>query len=161
MQVRAMVDLLPAITVVADDPFNSSPTDPKLMGPDALQRFSSGEQLPAMQVPTPLVHSPSLTRLSPWCPRSHSYSRKDPWSQGQTLLDYALCQEVPCKSQILLLLPLSLMCLSLRWSSNSGTHSLRFAQGHHQGPCWTLPCVSKCRARPQAAGVHPFSLTSR
>ena len=75
-----MVDLLPAITVVADDPFNSSPTDPKLMGPDALQRYSSGEQLPAMQVPTPLVRSPSLTRLSTWCSRSHSYSREEPWS---------------------------------------------------------------------------------
>lgn len=75
-----MVDLLPAITVVADDPFNSSPTDPKLMGPDALQRFSSGEQLPAMQVPTPLVRSPSLMHLSPGCSRSHPYIRNDPWS---------------------------------------------------------------------------------
>ncbi len=58
-QVRAMVDLLPAITVVADDPFNSSPTDPKLMGPDALRRHRAGERLPAAQMPTPLVRSRS------------------------------------------------------------------------------------------------------
>ena len=54
-QVRAMVALLPEIEVVADDPFNSHPTDPKHMGPDALQRFTSGEALPVAHVPTPLV----------------------------------------------------------------------------------------------------------
>ncbi len=58
-QVRAMVDLLPAITVVADDPFNSSPTDPKLMGPDALRRHRAGERLLAAQMPTPLVRARS------------------------------------------------------------------------------------------------------
>ncbi len=50
-----MVDLLPAIDVVPGDPFNSDPTDPKLMGPDALMRFRSGEKLPSVRAKTPLV----------------------------------------------------------------------------------------------------------
>ena len=54
-QVRAMVDLLPQIEVVADDPFNSSPSDPKVMGPEALERFNRGEQLPTARVKTPLA----------------------------------------------------------------------------------------------------------
>jgi Mg-chelatase subunit ChlI len=56
-QVRAVVDLLPDIDVVVDDPFNSSPTDPKLMGPDALQRFRAGEKLPSTKIRTPLVRA--------------------------------------------------------------------------------------------------------
>eukprot|EP00884_Botryococcus_braunii_P022593 jgi/Botrbrau1/9017/Bobra.0148s0117.1 len=56
--VRAMQDLLPEIEVVAGDPFNSSPTDPKLMGPDAQMRFRAGEKLPVGRVPTPLVELP-------------------------------------------------------------------------------------------------------
>ena len=54
-----MVDLLPMIPVVPDDPFNSSPTDVKMMGPDVLQRHQNGEQLPAGEARTPLV-SPAL-----------------------------------------------------------------------------------------------------
>ncbi|KAL4434009.1 hypothetical protein ABPG75_000450 [Micractinium tetrahymenae] len=56
--VRSLVDLLPMIDVVQDDPFNSSPTDPKLMGPDALARYAKGEKLPATQMRTPLVELP-------------------------------------------------------------------------------------------------------
>jgi hypothetical protein len=41
--------------VVEGDPFNSSPTDPKLMGPDALARFRAGEKLPGVTAKTPLV----------------------------------------------------------------------------------------------------------
>jgi Mg-chelatase subunit ChlI len=41
--------------VVEGDPFNSSPTDPKMMGPDALARFRAGEKLPAVTAKTPLV----------------------------------------------------------------------------------------------------------
>ena len=51
-----MVDLLPDIDVVPDDPFNSSPTDPNLMGPVALQSFKDDEQLPSGRAKTPLVH---------------------------------------------------------------------------------------------------------
>ena len=61
-----MVDLLPEIEVVADDPFNSHPTDPKHMGPDALQRFKSGEALPVARVPTPLVRRTMLHTAQAW-----------------------------------------------------------------------------------------------
>ena len=37
--VRSLVDLLPLIDVVKDDPFMSSPTDPNLMSPDVLAAF--------------------------------------------------------------------------------------------------------------------------
>jgi Mg-chelatase subunit ChlI len=50
-----MVDLLPEIEVVKDDAFNSHPTDPQLMGPDALERFKAGEELPRTFIKTPLV----------------------------------------------------------------------------------------------------------
>lgn len=46
------------IDVVVDDQFNSSPTDPKLMGPDALQRARAGETLPSTRTRTPLVELP-------------------------------------------------------------------------------------------------------
>ncbi len=56
--VRSIVDLLPEIDVVPGDDFNSSPTDSKLMGPDVLQRFASGETLPSAKAKTPLVELP-------------------------------------------------------------------------------------------------------
>lgn len=47
--VRALVDLLPEIQVVAGDPFNSDPSDPDLMGPEVREKMqnlslSSSEQ---------------------------------------------------------------------------------------------------------------------
>jgi Mg-chelatase subunit ChlI len=54
-QVRAMVEMLPKIEVVADDAFNSDPSDPKNMGPEARQRHAAGDTLPTAHVPTPLV----------------------------------------------------------------------------------------------------------
>lgn len=57
-QVRSLVDVLPEIEVVEDDPFNSSPTDPKMMGPEALRRHQAGETLPAAHARTPLVELP-------------------------------------------------------------------------------------------------------
>ena len=59
-----MVDLLPEIEVVAEDAFNSSPSDPKMMGPEALERFNRGEELPVARVKTPLV------RIGPPCAAS-------------------------------------------------------------------------------------------
>lgn len=50
-----MIELLPEIDLVEDDPFNSSPSDPALMGPQVLQRFQSGEEIPAFRGKTPLV----------------------------------------------------------------------------------------------------------
>ena len=56
--VRSVVDLLPEIEVVPEDPFNSSPTDPKLMGPDCLAKYVNGETLPSAVKRTPLVELP-------------------------------------------------------------------------------------------------------
>jgi len=56
--VRAVAELLPMLDVVEGDPFNSSPTDPKEMGPDALQRYRNGEKLPVAKMRTPLVELP-------------------------------------------------------------------------------------------------------
>lgn len=55
LQVRAVIDLLPEIDVVPNDAFNSSPTDPKYMGPDMLDRYRRGEKLPSTTMRTPLV----------------------------------------------------------------------------------------------------------
>jgi hypothetical protein len=63
-QVRAVIDLLPAIDVVTGDPFNSDPYDPKLMGPDALMRFRKGEKLPVTRGKTPLVSGWHARQLS-------------------------------------------------------------------------------------------------
>jgi Mg-chelatase subunit ChlI len=40
--VRALSDLLPEIDIVEGDAFNSSPTDPQLMGPEALEAYRNG-----------------------------------------------------------------------------------------------------------------------
>lgn len=62
LQVRAVVDLLPVMDVVEGDPFNSSPTDPKFMGPDVLDRWRRGEKLPTVKMRTPLVrHGKAFT----------------------------------------------------------------------------------------------------
>jgi magnesium chelatase subunit I len=58
LAVRSLIDLLPTMDVVPDDAFNSSPTDPKLMGPDSLARFRKGEALPSTKMRTPLVELP-------------------------------------------------------------------------------------------------------
>jgi magnesium chelatase subunit I len=56
--VRALQDLLPEIPVVKNDAFNSSPTDPQLMGPDALERYKAGEALEATTMRVPMVEVP-------------------------------------------------------------------------------------------------------
>nr|AYC64200.1 Mg chelatase subunit e [Pseudobryopsis hainanensis] len=43
--VRALVDLLPEITVVEDDPFNSDPNDPELMSEEVRERLKNHENL--------------------------------------------------------------------------------------------------------------------
>lgn len=55
LKVRALVDLLPFIEVVEGDSFNSDPQNPAVMGPDAFQRYSAGEELPVVKAKTPLV----------------------------------------------------------------------------------------------------------
>lgn len=56
--VRALARLLPPIEVVADDPFNSSPSNPSLMSDAVRQRYVAGEQLSVVTRPTPLVELP-------------------------------------------------------------------------------------------------------
>jgi len=56
--IRALADLLPEIEVVSDDPFNSSPTDPELMGDDVRQRVEQGLDLPVTLKKVQMVDLP-------------------------------------------------------------------------------------------------------
>jgi magnesium chelatase subunit I len=56
--IRALADLLPEIEVVADDPFNSHPSDPELMSDEVKERVIAGN-LPALaQKKVPMVDLP-------------------------------------------------------------------------------------------------------
>lgn len=57
-QVRALVDLLPDMAVVAGDNYNSSPTDPQLMGPEARERHAKGEAQPMASRRIPMIEVP-------------------------------------------------------------------------------------------------------
>ncbi|MDQ2996995.1 MAG: magnesium chelatase ATPase subunit I, partial [Chloroflexota bacterium] len=46
--VRGLARLLPSIDVVADDQYNSSPTNPALMSGPVRARFEAGEELPVI-----------------------------------------------------------------------------------------------------------------
>ncbi len=56
--VRALVDILPEIEIVANDPFNSSPNDRELMGPDATEKFNSGESQDTAYMRVPMIDLP-------------------------------------------------------------------------------------------------------
>jgi magnesium chelatase subunit I len=56
--VRALVDLLPEIDVVADDPFNSDPNDPELMSQEVRDRLQRKEQLPVVSKKITMVDLP-------------------------------------------------------------------------------------------------------
>jgi magnesium chelatase subunit I len=56
--VRALVDLLPNIQVVADDPFNSDPYDPELMSEDVRSRVRQKEQLSVINTKISMVDLP-------------------------------------------------------------------------------------------------------
>lgn len=56
--IRALADLLPEIDVVADDPFNSHPADPELMGDAVRQRVAQGETVPVTQKKVMMVDLP-------------------------------------------------------------------------------------------------------
>src|SRR6478736_947763 len=56
--VRGLARLLPSIDVVADDQYNSSPTNPALMSGQVRARFEAGEDLPVVTRPTPLIELP-------------------------------------------------------------------------------------------------------
>jgi magnesium chelatase subunit I len=56
--VRALVDLLPEIQVVADDPFNSDPLDPEQMSQEVQERLQRNEQLPVVSKKITMVDLP-------------------------------------------------------------------------------------------------------
>lgn len=56
--VRALIDLLPPIEVVENDPYNSDPQDPELMSSEVLEKIKKNEQLSIVKVKTPMVDLP-------------------------------------------------------------------------------------------------------
>ncbi|MGB6298828.1 MAG: magnesium chelatase ATPase subunit I [Rivularia sp. (in: cyanobacteria)] len=56
--IRALADLLPEVSVVADDPFNSHPSDPDIMGDEARRKLEVGEDIPVAQMKVPMVDLP-------------------------------------------------------------------------------------------------------
>ena len=56
--IRALADLLPAIDVVKDDPYNSSPNDPDLQSQEVLERLEEGNNLELDQKQVPMVDLP-------------------------------------------------------------------------------------------------------
>ncbi|KJH73095.1 magnesium chelatase ATPase subunit I [Aliterella atlantica] len=56
--IRALADLLPEITVVADDPFNSDPNDPDLMSDAVRQQLEQQVELPVAQKKVTMVDLP-------------------------------------------------------------------------------------------------------
>ena len=56
--IRALADLLPEVAVVADDPFNSHPSDPDIMGDEARKKLELGEDIPVTQMKVPMVDLP-------------------------------------------------------------------------------------------------------
>ena len=56
--IRALADLLPAIDVVKDDPYNSSLIDPDLQSKEVLERIVQGESLEKDKKQVPMVDLP-------------------------------------------------------------------------------------------------------
>ncbi|NJK59245.1 MAG: magnesium chelatase ATPase subunit I [Oscillatoriales cyanobacterium SM2_1_8] len=56
--VRALADLLPAIPVVAGDPFNSDPHDPELQSEEVRQKIAAGESLPLVEQSVMMIDLP-------------------------------------------------------------------------------------------------------
>ncbi|XP_050369843.1 magnesium-chelatase subunit ChlI, chloroplastic [Argentina anserina] len=56
--VRSLTDLLPEITIVAGDPYNSDPEDPEAMGPEVRENIMKGVQLPVATTKINMVDLP-------------------------------------------------------------------------------------------------------
>jgi magnesium chelatase subunit I len=56
--VRALVDLLPPINVIENDPYNSDPFDPELMSDDIFEKIKKNENLQVIQIKTPMIDLP-------------------------------------------------------------------------------------------------------
>jgi len=56
--VRALVDLLPPINVIKNDPYNSDPQDKENMSEEGLEKINKGESIEITQIKTPMVDLP-------------------------------------------------------------------------------------------------------
>jgi magnesium chelatase subunit I len=56
--VRALIDLLPEIEVIANDPFNSDPNDPELMSEEIREKLQNNETLDTIKRKIPMVDLP-------------------------------------------------------------------------------------------------------
>ena len=56
--IRALADLLPEIPVVANDPFNSDPSDPDLMSDEVRQKLEQGGEIPIAHKKVQMVDLP-------------------------------------------------------------------------------------------------------
>nr|NP_043214.1 Mg-protoporyphyrin IX chelatase [Cyanophora paradoxa]P48101.2 RecName: Full=Magnesium-chelatase subunit ChlI; AltName: Full=Mg-protoporphyrin IX chelatase [Cyanophora paradoxa]AAA81245.1 ChlI [Cyanophora paradoxa] len=56
--IRALADLLPEIDIVANDPFNSHPTDIELMSDNVRQLKENGEEISLIQKKVPMIDLP-------------------------------------------------------------------------------------------------------
>jgi magnesium chelatase subunit I len=56
--IRALADLLPEISVVANDPFNSDPSDPDLMSDEVRQQLEQGAEIPVAHKKVQMVDLP-------------------------------------------------------------------------------------------------------
>lgn len=56
--VRSLVDLLPPITVVEGDMYNSDPNDPELMSEEVLEKVKNKVKLNTTQIKTPMIDLP-------------------------------------------------------------------------------------------------------
>ncbi|MEH2297209.1 magnesium chelatase ATPase subunit I [Nostoc sp.] len=56
--IRALADLLPEISVVANDPFSSDPSDPDLMSDEVRQLLEQGAEIPVTQKKVQMVDLP-------------------------------------------------------------------------------------------------------
>ncbi len=56
--VRALVDLLPEINVIANDPFNSDPNDPELMSDDIREKLQNNENIEIVKKKIPMIDLP-------------------------------------------------------------------------------------------------------
>nr|YP_010700442.1 Mg-protoporphyrin IX chelatase subunit of protochlorophyllide reductase [Phacus arnoldii]WCH63526.1 Mg-protoporphyrin IX chelatase subunit of protochlorophyllide reductase [Phacus arnoldii] len=56
--VRALVDLLPPIDVVENDPYNSDPNDPESMSDETLEKIRKKEKIETIQIKTPMIDLP-------------------------------------------------------------------------------------------------------
>lgn len=56
--VRALIDLLPPINVVKDDPYNSDPFDTENMSDELLEKIKKNEKIDIIQIKTPIIDLP-------------------------------------------------------------------------------------------------------